>query len=108
MPLQALQLYKGRVGKELRQACIKRSLPLVKKRKTDNHPGSFQPVRHARSRQSHEHSVIRSGLDPARLGRSSSQALRHSLELARLADQLGYRRYWFAEHHNMSTVLSTT
>ena len=39
---------------------------------------------------------------------SSHQALRNSLELARLADRLGYTRYWFAEHHNMPTVVSTT
>lgn len=39
---------------------------------------------------------------------SSGEALRNSLDLARLADRLGYRRYWFAEHHNMPTVLSTT
>lgn len=39
---------------------------------------------------------------------TSHQALRNSLELARLADQLGYTRYWFAEHHNMPTVVSTT
>ncbi|MBL4623274.1 MAG: LLM class flavin-dependent oxidoreductase [Immundisolibacteraceae bacterium] len=31
---------------------------------------------------------------------SSSQALNHSVELAKLCDQLGYHRYWFAEHHN--------
>ena len=47
-------------------------------------------------------------LIPLASGVSSSQALRNSLELACLADQLGYRRYWFAEHHNVSTVVSTT
>ena len=41
-------------------------------------------------------------------GGSSGQAIRSSLELARLADRLGYKRYWFAEHHNMPTVVSTT
>lgn len=41
-------------------------------------------------------------------GFSSGEALRNSLELARLADRLGYTRYWFAEHHNMPTVVSTT
>jgi luciferase family oxidoreductase group 1 len=39
---------------------------------------------------------------------SSGQALRNSLELAQLADRLGYTRYWFAEHHNLPTVASTT
>jgi luciferase family oxidoreductase group 1 len=38
----------------------------------------------------------------------SGQALRHSLELVQLADRLGYTRYWFAEHHNMPTIASTT
>ncbi len=27
--------------------------------------------------------------------------------LARVADQLGYRRYWLAEHHNMPSVAAT-
>ena len=30
------------------------------------------------------------------------------MELARLADKLGYTRYWFAEHHNMPGIASTT
>jgi luciferase family oxidoreductase group 1 len=41
-------------------------------------------------------------------GAPSSQAIRNSLELAELADRLGYTRYWFAEHHNMPTIASTT
>jgi luciferase family oxidoreductase group 1 len=32
-------------------------------------------------------------------GGSGQQALRNSLELARLAESLGYGRYWVAEHH---------
>lgn len=36
---------------------------------------------------------------PISHGMSSGDALRHSIELARLADQLGYTRYWVAEHH---------
>ena len=47
-------------------------------------------------------------LIPLAEGSSSQQALRNSLELARHADKLGYSRYWFAEHHNMPTVVSTT
>lgn len=31
-----------------------------------------------------------------------------SVRLAKLADRLGYARYWFAEHHNMPAVASTT
>ena len=47
-------------------------------------------------------------LIPLADGSSSHQALRNSLELARRVDELGYSRYWFAEHHNMPTVVSTT
>jgi luciferase family oxidoreductase group 1 len=36
---------------------------------------------------------------PISEGSSGAQALRNSLELARLADRLGYERYWVAEHH---------
>lgn len=32
-------------------------------------------------------------------GYSPGDALRNSIDLARLADELGYRRYWLAEHH---------
>ncbi|MFI8593066.1 LLM class flavin-dependent oxidoreductase [Microbacterium sp. NPDC078428] len=47
-------------------------------------------------------------LVPVRHGQSSGQAVAASLDLARHADDLGYRRYWFAEHHNMPAVASTT
>ncbi len=33
-------------------------------------------------------------------GTSSSETLRHVTELAKIAERLGYHRYWFAEHHN--------
>ena len=33
-------------------------------------------------------------------------ALRNSIDLARHADQLGYVRYWLAEHHNLASVAS--
>ena len=32
-------------------------------------------------------------------GSTPAQAVRNSLDLARTAERLGYRRYWFAEHH---------
>ncbi len=41
-------------------------------------------------------------------GIASGTSMRNSIELAQLADRLGYRRHWFAEHHNMSTIASTT
>ena len=36
---------------------------------------------------------------PVSEGSSSADALHHTLDLARLADELGYHRYWLAEHH---------
>src|SRR6478736_6691724 len=47
-------------------------------------------------------------LVPVRAGQTSAQAVAASLALAQRADDLGYRRYWFAEHHNMPAVASTT
>jgi luciferase family oxidoreductase group 1 len=36
---------------------------------------------------------------PISEGSSGSQALRNTIDLAQLADRLGYHRYWVAEHH---------
>jgi luciferase family oxidoreductase group 1 len=36
---------------------------------------------------------------PISQGSSGAQALANTLDLARLADRLGYHRYWVAEHH---------
>ena len=47
-------------------------------------------------------------LVPVRAGQTSVQAVAASLALAQIADRLGFRRYWFAEHHNMPAVASTT
>ncbi|WP_136055769.1 LLM class flavin-dependent oxidoreductase [Microbacterium sp. K24] len=47
-------------------------------------------------------------LVPVRTGQTSAEAIASSLALAETADRLGYRRYWFAEHHNMPAVASTT
>ena len=40
-------------------------------------------------------------LAPIPEGADAAQALRHTLDLARHADRLGYRRHWLAEHHNL-------
>ena len=37
---------------------------------------------------------------PVRAGGTAAQAFAETLELARAADRLGYRRYWVAEHHS--------
>src|SRR6201991_759681 len=36
---------------------------------------------------------------PVAEGMTGSQALQNTIDLARLADALGYHRYWVAEHH---------
>src|SRR5215210_1648664 len=36
---------------------------------------------------------------PISEGTTGAQALHNSLDLAQLADRLGYHRYWVAEHH---------
>jgi luciferase family oxidoreductase group 1 len=46
-------------------------------------------------------------LSPVSAGSTPSQALRNSLDLARLADGLGFRRYWLAEHHNLPAIASS-
>jgi luciferase family oxidoreductase group 1 len=45
-------------------------------------------------------------LVPVPAGSHPADALRHSLELARHAERLGYTRYWVAEHHNMTGIAS--
>jgi luciferase family oxidoreductase group 1 len=46
-------------------------------------------------------------LSPVSSGSNGAQALRNTLEVARLADRLGYERYWLAEHHNLPSVASS-
>jgi len=45
-------------------------------------------------------------LTPIESHSTASVALKHSVELAQLAERLGYYRYWFAEHHNTSGLAS--
>jgi len=45
-------------------------------------------------------------LAPIPLGSTPGDALRNSLDLARHAERLGYRRHWVAEHHNMPGIAS--
>jgi luciferase family oxidoreductase group 1 len=46
-------------------------------------------------------------LSPVPAGGSAAQSLRDSIDLARRADTLGYRRYWLAEHHNLANIASS-
>jgi luciferase family oxidoreductase group 1 len=43
-------------------------------------------------------------LSPIAQGATAADALRHSLDLAQHAERWGYRRYWLAEHHNMTGI----
>ena len=45
-------------------------------------------------------------LAPVPQGSTPGDALRNTLDLARHAERLGYRRYWLAEHHNMTGIAS--
>ena len=47
-------------------------------------------------------------LAPVPEGTSSSDALRHIVDLARLGDELGYTRLWYAEHHGMPSIASSS
>jgi luciferase family oxidoreductase group 1 len=45
-------------------------------------------------------------LSPVPEGSTVSQSLANSLDLARHAERLGYKRYWLAEHHSMPGIAS--
>jgi luciferase family oxidoreductase group 1 len=55
------------------------------------------------------HSIPLSILDLAIIGRgeTAADALRCSVTLAQRAEQHGYRRIWYAEHHNMASIASS-
>src|SRR6266849_4498831 len=43
---------------------------------------------------------------PVPAGFTPADALHNTIELARLADRLGYERYWIAEHHAIDALAS--
>ena len=45
-------------------------------------------------------------LSPITQGSDAGTSLRNSADLARHAEQLGYRRFWMAEHHSMPGIAS--
>jgi luciferase family oxidoreductase group 1 len=47
-------------------------------------------------------------LVPLGSGLTPADALRESVALAQMAERLGYRRYWFAEHHGMPGIASSS
>lgn len=55
--------------------------------------------------------VVKLGiLDYAQIdeGSNATQALEETVELAKLADKLGYSRFWMAEHHNVPAFASSS
>ncbi|MFG3420718.1 LLM class flavin-dependent oxidoreductase [Micromonospora sp. NPDC048063] len=46
-------------------------------------------------------------LAPVAAGATAGEALRHTTELARRTEALGYHRFWVAEHHNMPGIASS-
>lgn len=46
-------------------------------------------------------------VSPVSSGSNGARALRNTLDLAQLADRLGYKRYWLAEHHNLPNIASS-
>ncbi|QHE52888.1 LLM class flavin-dependent oxidoreductase [Pontibacillus sp. HMF3514] len=46
-------------------------------------------------------------LVPVREGEGSSQAIEAMVDLAQATEKMGYTRYWIAEHHNTSTLVSS-
>jgi len=47
-------------------------------------------------------------LVPVRSDQSTADAFAATVRLAKVADELGYTRYWVAEHHNMPAVAATS
>ncbi|HEX7120654.1 MAG TPA: LLM class flavin-dependent oxidoreductase [Longimicrobiales bacterium] len=47
-------------------------------------------------------------LAPIGSGSTATAALRNTVELARLAERLGYTRFWLAEHHGMPSIASSS
>jgi len=46
-------------------------------------------------------------LAPLRQGQNFKDAIDSMVKLAKKADELGYERYWIAEHHNTKSVASS-
>ena len=46
-------------------------------------------------------------LAPIARGQSASDSFAGSVALARRAEELGYKRVWYAEHHNMPSIASS-
>src|SRR5262249_20965366 len=47
-------------------------------------------------------------LAPVPTGTTAAECVRRTVDLAQLAEELGYRRLWFAEHHSLPSVASSS
>jgi luciferase family oxidoreductase group 1 len=45
---------------------------------------------------------------PIRKGATAELAVKETIQLAKLADELGYTRYWVSEHHNTGSLAGST
>src|SRR5262245_62831794 len=45
---------------------------------------------------------------PVRSGSTPADAIQETLDLARVADRLGYHRYWLAEHHSSAGLAGSS
>src|SRR5690625_6323314 len=45
-------------------------------------------------------------LSPITEGSTATQSFKNTLSLAKRVDELGYKRYWLAEHHGMPGIAS--
>ena len=46
-------------------------------------------------------------LFPVGVDAKPSQVIRQSVDIARIAEELGFVRYWVAEHHNMPSIATS-
>lgn len=46
-------------------------------------------------------------LVPIRQGQGAREAIDAMVDLAQATEKMGYTRYWIAEHHNTSTLVSS-
>ena len=63
-------------------------------------------IRHNLTRKPGMTSLSVLDLSPVTQGGTVAQSLANTLDLARHAERLGYKRYWLAEHHNMPGIAS--
>lgn len=47
-------------------------------------------------------------LAPVGSGQTAPETLKYTVELARLAERLGYTRFWLAEHHGLPSIASSS